>query len=689
MLLKQSLSSGFLRLAFMLAGVALGVGLLVLVRNAQIPFFLYYPRVTNTVLLSVSLDTYLFALATLSVPASLVVLILQTRKRDQFRVFPTFVLVFAALVWLLSFVLILNDPLLSALGLYASTVMMVAVNLQLCGRVYDLERRRVVSDLLTPMMMIFALIEFASIYHWIFSSVDPGTQIGLQAAELEANLTYSPFLLADFLLMALLFSWLWIPPVFRVLKVANVQEIIQGAVRMPGRRAIAASIDLIAILAIAVTFYPYSAGQQWLVGVDSLIRYYYPLTDVSGLSISNGLHVLSSTFHGVYVGLLFLLQRATGLAPFLIVKFAPLVLAFLTAVIIFWMLLNSTGSYRLATLSSVCSILWIPTTLGIFAGLQSNWAALVLWMLFLALTIWSTRSQSKRATVFILQAVVSAAILAIHPWTWGVFVATLVIFAVIAHLQDGEAAHASLRSIFAALVLAVPAGIAGTILALNMRKEALSALQNYVWLLSRPNQTALLGDAIYQGYAQWASFLSPLLLAISLLGAASLVQHKGFLGKYVLAWIVACSIGSILAAPVGYDPTSPALSEPLLWRVLYISPLPILLAFGIEKAWQLVERLQIATPSRLHAHYFTSILTAALCSGLLVISTSPIVKLVAVLAALTACLVLAFKQGPQAVMTLVVMTLLLIVANAAFRSLYPLLLDPHNLLGTWSGWSAP
>jgi hypothetical protein len=524
------------------------------------------------------------------------------------------------------------------------------------------------------------LIEFASIYHWIFSSTDPGTQIGLQAAELEANLAYSPFLLGDFLLMGLLFSWLWIPPMFRILKVSNAREVFQGAVKMPDRRAMATSIDLIAILAITVAFYPYLAGQQWIVGVDSLIRYYDPLIDLSGLSLSNGLRVLSSTFHGVYVGLLFLLERATGLTPFLIVKSAPLVLAFLTALIIFWMLLNCTGSHRLAILSSACSILWIPTTLGIFAGLQSNWAALVLWMLFLALTLWSMKSQSKRAAVFILQAVASAGILAIHPWTWGVFISTLAIFAVIVHLQKADAAHASLKGILAALVLAVPAGIAGIILAPNIRKEALSALQNYVWLLSNPNQIALVGDAIYLSYAQWASFLSPLLLAICLLGAASVLQHKGILSKYVLAWIVACSIGSILAAPYGYNPTSPELSEPELWRVLYISPLPILLAFGIEKAWQLVARLQTATPNRLHT-LMPSILTTALCSAPLVISTSPIVKLVAVLAALTACLVLAFKQGPQAAKTLVLMTLLLIVANAAFRSLYPLLLDPHNLLG--------
>jgi hypothetical protein len=543
--------------------------------------------------------------------------------------------------------------------------------------------------MLTPTMMIFALIEFAAIYHWIFSSIDPGTQIGLQAAELEANVTYSPFLLGPFLLMALLFSWLWIPPTFRILKVSNAPQIIKGSLKIPDRRVLAASIDLIAILAIVVTFYPYLAGQRWIVGVDSRINYYDPLTKLSGVSLSKGLLVLSYTFHGVYVGLLFLLNRTMGLNPFLIVKFAPLVLAFLTAMIIFWTLLNSTGSHRLATLSSVCSLLWIPTTLGVWAGVQSNWAALMLWMLFLALTLWSVKSQSRRAWIFIFQAITSALILAIHPWTWGVFLVTLAIFAAVAHLQNAEVAHASLRSILAALALAVPAGIAGILLTTNIRKEALSALQNYLWALSTPNQIPLAGDAIYLGYVQWASFFSPLLLATCLLGAVRLMQHKDNLSKYILAWIVTCSIGSILAAPIGYNPISPELSEPQLWRVLYISPLPMLLAFGIEKAWELVGRLQIATPNRLRAPYFPSILSTALCGALLVISPSSIVKLVAVLAALAACLVLAFKQGPQAAKTLVIMTLLLIVANAAFRSLYPLLLDPHNVVGTWAGWGAP
>jgi hypothetical protein len=687
MLLSQSASSRSFRLTMMLAGITLGVGLFVVLRYAQIPFYLYYPRSTDTILLSGFLDTCLFALTTLSVPASLVILVLQAKHREQSVSFGGFALALAVVVWLPSFAFVWNQPFLSALGLYASTITMAAVNLLVCGRLHDLDQRRAVSDMLIPMVTIFALVEFATLYHWIFSSIYPRTQIGLQAAELEANLTYSPFLLAPFFLIALLFSWLWVPPALRLPKASNWQEITPKSVKMPDRRTLAASIDLIAILAIVVTYYPYFAGQHWLVGVDSRINYYDPLTSLGGLSLSQGMLTLSSTFHGVYVGLLFLLERTTSLDPFLIVKFAPLILAFLTAIIIYWIFLDFTKSQRLALLSAACSILWIPTTLGVYTGVQSNWTALVLWLLFLALMLRSTKSRSRLAGIVALQAIASAGILAIHPWTWGVFVATLAIFAVIVRLTKPKAAGASLRSLLSALALAVPAGGAGILFVLNIRKEALNAMQTYLWALSRPNQMLFVGGAIYLGFVQWASFLSPLILAICLLGTLRLAQRNDKLSKYLLAWLIACSVGSILAARLDYDATRPELSEPQLWRMLFISPLPILLAFGIEKAWELLTRLKPVTPTRFRADCaFASIFPTALCGALLVISGLPIVKLLVVLAALACGLLLAFKQGPHAAKTLLIMTLLLVVINAAFRSLYPLLLDPHNLTGSWPSW---
>jgi hypothetical protein len=61
----------------MLAGFALAIGLLVVLRYAHIPFFLYYPRFTDTVLISESLDLLLFVGASLCVPLSVLVFALQ------------------------------------------------------------------------------------------------------------------------------------------------------------------------------------------------------------------------------------------------------------------------------------------------------------------------------------------------------------------------------------------------------------------------------------------------------------------------------------------------------------------------------------------------------------------------------------------------------------------------------------
>src|SRR5208282_2143889 len=57
-----------------LTGLSLGIGLLVLLNQLQIPFYLYYPRTTNTVLFSASLDLYLFLISSTCVPGTFALL---------------------------------------------------------------------------------------------------------------------------------------------------------------------------------------------------------------------------------------------------------------------------------------------------------------------------------------------------------------------------------------------------------------------------------------------------------------------------------------------------------------------------------------------------------------------------------------------------------------------------------------
>ena len=60
------------KLACCISGVSLGIGLLVVLNSLKIPFYLYYPHVTQTVLTSATYDLYFFLASSVSVPSTLV-----------------------------------------------------------------------------------------------------------------------------------------------------------------------------------------------------------------------------------------------------------------------------------------------------------------------------------------------------------------------------------------------------------------------------------------------------------------------------------------------------------------------------------------------------------------------------------------------------------------------------------------
>jgi hypothetical protein len=118
--------------------------------------------------------------------------------------------------------------------------------------------------------------------------------------------------------------------------------------------------------------------------------------------------------------------------------------------------------------------------------------------------------------------------------------------------------------------------------------------------------------------------------------------------------------------------------------MFYVSPLPLLLAMGMGRCLEFSKRFEapggIERVSRKQPIILTGILVA-FTAGILICEN----MLVTILLVLGASVVLAlilirFPRLPVARM-LITMFLMLVIANATYRSLYPLLLDPHNLLG--------
>jgi len=670
--LSQPLSDSTDKLIRWGIGVSLGVGLLVVLNAFQFPYYLYYPRTTQTVLISPSLDLYLFLISSVSVPSTLMI------SRGKFR---TSTLVGLLSVWGASLPL----ALVSDVGLtivYVTVIGATILHYQMAE-----PRWTALEQILPSTLATFSLVEFACLTYWIGEAINPQARIGLMSEQVEANLTFALYPLAISMLIMLLLSWLWIPLVTRLpqlrkdLRVKHQPQTVNV-----NSRSIALSLDLFAIIAVIVFFFSYLAGQTWIVGVDSLYRYVDPINALAGLS---PLQALSLSYHGAYLAVLYLIHLATGASSSLVVKYAPLLLAFATASAVFFAFLREELPLQLARLAAVTTLLWFPTTLGIYAGIQANWLALFFWMLFLALYL--TRKEWSILTYFI-ESLLSLLIFLAHPWTWGVFFTTLTLTAIVSRRNMWR--KRCVQGLLASLTLTLPVGAIVYELFPGLSSDLVNTAQLYSYTALNLNQLLTFGPALTELFLNWSSFISPVLLLLSLVGAYVISRRRGLTTNYVTAWVVTWCIGSVLVAPSGYNPINAGISETGLWRMLYVSPLPFLLAAGVEKCIALSNHSNpLAGPgpenpyARALLPWISPLLLAALGAVLCVTSADSIRLLIVVAAQLLTLLLALRVPNSRTLHSLTITVLALVILNAAFRSLFPLLLDPHNLL-TSSGSSA-
>jgi hypothetical protein len=644
-------------------GIGLGIGLLVLLNQLQIPYSLYYPRTTQTMLISTSYDYYLFLISTISVPWAFAL---------SWKRFSTSVSIGTLAVWVVSMALaVLNEPAAIPL-LYAVVVCAAALNVLRSGA-----RRVAITEVLPSALSIFALVEWPSLFYWVAAAINPQARVGILSPELEANLTFFLYPLAIPIMLLLLFAWLWVPLIPRLFRLRGRLLVrYEPSPQKPNLRTIVAAVDLFVIVSIIVFFYPYLAGQTWVVGQDSFWRYIDPLNALVGLTPSQAFNTSAS--HGVYVVFLYLIQSATGLSSVSIVKYAPLVLAFCTALAVFFAASRGGWNFQLAILTSISTLLWLPTILGIYVAIQANWVALLFWMIFLA--IFFGNSEANIASYLIL-AILSLIILFVHPWTWGVFATTLLLTALLSR-KSIWSQHCS-RTLVAALVLPLPVGIAAYSLSPSLSSDFLNTIQVYISGPVNPSSLLIFGDALVNMFANLGPILSPALLLLSLVGAYALSRRRGIAANYLIAWIAAWCVGSILVAPSWLNSTNPGLSETGLWRMLYISPLPFLLALGMEKCISISKQPMVPERSKSVLSRVVPLLSivpfVATGAGLFVF-WDPNVRLILVAVALIIVLLLVVALPKYRILdALIVSVLALLLLNVAFRSLFPLVLDPHTI----------
>jgi hypothetical protein len=573
-------------------------------------------------------------------------------------------------IWAASFVLtILREPVA-----VPTLLVTVACAAALTVSKADL-RQSSIMEIISSTLVILLLIESSTVFYWIGAALNPQGRVGILSEQLEANLTFSLFPIATLMIVLLLFSWLWIPMATRLPRFRREMVVrYESSTNRWSPRMLAAALDLFAIIVVLVFFYPYLAGQTWIVGVDSYLRYLNPLKSLAGLPPSKA--IVTSYTHGPYVLLLYLIELASGASSFSIVKYAPLLLAFATASTIFLVVMRAGWSFQLAILSSICGLLWLPTTLGTYAGIQANWFALVLWMLFLSFYLGKT---DWKAATFIIQAFISLAVFLIHPWSWGVFVVSLGITALISRRSMWK--KHCLYGLSAAIIAALPVGIAAYEFLPGVRNDLASTMQLYLLTLFNPVSVLSFGGALVDLFYNWGSFLSPILLLICLVGAYSLSKRRGITANYLLAWGITWCIGSFMIAPVEYNPVNVGISETGLWRMLYLSPLTFLLALGFERVTGAAKSLGSSGVNSRLTLLLSGASLLAFGAGLFIF-WNPLVRLLIVLGAAGSALLVKLRFPNVNIMSMLVASLLvLFLVNAAFRSLFPLLLDPHSVFG--------
>jgi hypothetical protein len=663
-----------------LTGLSLAIGLLVLLHETQLPFFLYYPNTTNTVLISESLDRYLFLITCLCVPGTLLV-----ARNTWTRMVRSVGLGIAAL-WISGIILL---PIRADYGIFLTYLAVVAIALATfkeSSKVH--ERSEEVASLILGATSLIAFIECASAYYWVVAAFSPQAMFGVASQNLERDLTYAAYPIAPLLLLIIMSSWVWVPLLSRTRprlhgsETNPTAESDTGKVGVWDRRLFLLSLDAFAILSILVFYFLYAAGQLWVVGVDSQYRYVIPLHTLKEFSLFHALAASLSLGHGIYLGLLLIMERLTGLSPFLLVKYAPLMFTFCTSTLTF-LAFRGTGRSDFAFLAALCTIFWIPTTIGIWAGIQANWIAYMVWMFFLATYL--NRSEKPWWVSFVLQGLLSLGVLMLHPWTWGVFLATIIVASLFAVRRPADFRR-GLKAGVSAVWLAVPIGVGALVYPSGVGGDISSAFALYSFPLAHVDSIfTLFPGAWLEMWRVWSSFLSPTLILIALVGAFALNELQGEMKRYLLAWLVVWCLGSVLVAAIGYLPADAAISETQLWRMLYLSPLPILLALGVSKLVNLSSRFVTSgtTPGpRKFARLQPIVLSAAIAAPSLplFIFATPLIRLGSVIVGLVAVVLLTHRfQLTNSPRLMIAILLILIIVNATFRSLFPLLLDPHNL----------
>lgn len=454
-------------------------------------------------------------------------------------------------------------------------------------------------------------VEVWALVHWLaypFNVVEY-LEFAWKGAFFELQMFYLTYPLIFSMLIAFLFSWIWMPLAKRARnkiekkrtslltafgfdegstpeplkgigfeKPSNHDETASQDLRAHDR--IPAAILLVSLLLGAfVAYYPYINNRPGWIGNDTL-GYYLTLTNMAVKDPYGAIQFASATDRPLYFLLLYLFKSLTQLSSGAIIVLMPIVTVLANAVSVFWFVKAGEKKPLTAAIAAVFSIFSFSTMIGMHAGIAANWFAFALGFVMLGLVLKLQERISLGLIIGVILTLLS--ILLIHYWSGVFFLLVLGCYVFLMFLERGrhnsKFVVAMILSASAIVILLFSSGIASQLFisAGSAENAGLSDVFALFW-----TKLSVLIDTWFFG-----SLANPLFILLSIIGIVICFNEGTKFGRLLISWTIVGSLLTIFLSPVGRN-----VDQWLLWRALYLIPFQIPAALGL---FYFISRLRLS-----------------------------------------------------------------------------------------------
>jgi hypothetical protein len=538
------------------------------------------------------------------------------------------------------------------------------------------EKRALLELFLASLLGIAAILEIWSLSHWLYSGLGPRTIFGKVGADLEMNLAYSnawaypPVFIIAWLSPALAF----LPVLYfrwranhKPVSTGQRDHILDGALKLEMDDVIVGVA--LTLLSLVVAFYAYFHNPPWLVGTDAYWRYRDPLERL--MSSPNALTAAANERHSFYLLIAYAVHLVSGGSAFDIVKLSPVALSAALGLLSYYLVVRFRGNRSEGFFAGFFSITTFPTTLGVFASIHANWLGLIfilLVLLALASVAFFPQSWKHAALKVVIAVLVGNLLLILHPWTWGILAASLLLAGLVFLAKKR---WSTLGASWSIPILGLLTGLLAFSLASEaQRATLLQAIRNFSAPLRNLAVVLSPYDPLTEAFGTWAPFLNPFLMILAGAGVIRLLRSNGSpFSTLLLSWALVSGAGTFAAVALRTE----------IWRIWFVQPLWLLAGIGVggvlrirgpQSNWKFPDpATALAGVVLVAVGVAVSFLQPMIGSGIFYLST---------LAPLMISLTRNRSRADSVFANALTVFIAVFFLNHALRSLQPLIIDPHN-----------